>query len=192
MDAEEAAALRVFLRGAGRLKDTPRSGFTAEGRRESVAEHSWRLALMTLALAERAGADPLRALKLALVHDLGEALGGDLPAPEQGPEDGRAARERADLAALLAPAPGALRAEVAALWEEYAAGRTAEARLVKALDKLETIMTHAEGANPPGFDYGFNLSYGLGATGAVPALAALRARLDAETAARAAEPGSAG
>jgi hypothetical protein len=64
------------------------------------------------------------------------------------------------LARLLAEAPAALRTRLSALWEEYEAGETAEARWVKALDKIETLMTHAEGANPPDFDYAFNLDYG--------------------------------
>jgi putative hydrolase of HD superfamily len=192
MTPADAAALRAALRGAGRLKDTLRSGFTQAGAQESVAEHSWRLCLMTLLLAPRLGVDPARALALAVVHDLGEALSGDTPAPLQAADPGKGARERADLAVLMAPAPADMRAAILALWEEYDAGATPEARLVKALDKLKTIMTHAEGANPPDFDYTFNLGYGRKATDAVSELAALRAILDAETAARAGGGGADG
>lgn len=184
MDRAEAAALRAMLRGAGRLKDTLRSGFTQAGRPESVAEHSWRLCLMTLLVAPRLGVDAGRALALAVAHDMGEALSGDVPAPLQGADPCRSARERADLAALVAPAPADMAAQVQVLWEEYEAAATPEAQLVKALDKLETIMTHAEGANPVDFDYAFNLGYGRQATDRAPALAALRVLLDAETAAR--------
>ncbi len=73
-----------FLRGCERLKDVLRSGHTSGGRRESTAEHSWRLALMAMVLMDQLGeVDRGRVLELCLVHDLGEALGGDVPAPEQ-------------------------------------------------------------------------------------------------------------
>jgi putative hydrolase of HD superfamily len=69
-----------------------------------------------------------------------------------------------------------------ALWDEYAALETPESRLAKGLDRLETVLTHVQGANPPDFDHGFNLSYGRALTDAHPLIAALRAPLDAETA----------
>ena len=72
-----------------------------------------------------------------------------------------------------------------ARWDEYNAVATPEARAAKALDRLETVMTHVEGANPPDFDYAFNLAYGQAHTAAHPLIAALRAPLDAETARRA-------
>jgi hypothetical protein len=74
--------------------------------------------------------------------------------PESGP------RERLDLLEILAPLPGGLRAELVALWDEYESATSAEARLAKALDKLETIMQHNQGLNPENFDYRFNLGYG--------------------------------
>jgi putative hydrolases of HD superfamily len=57
--------------------------------------------------------------------------------------------------------------------------------VAKGLDKLETILQHTQGANPADFDYAFNLDYGQRYTAADPLLAALRARLDEETARRA-------
>ena len=71
------------------------------------------------------------------------------------------------------------------LWDEYEAAASPEARLVKALDKLETILQHNQGRNPPGFDYRFNLGYGRQYTGGHPLIVALRELLDQETAARA-------
>jgi putative hydrolase of HD superfamily len=184
---EDLAALRAFLARAGALKDTLRSGFTQGGRREDAAAHSWRVALLALSLSEaRPDLNPARVLALALVHDLPEAVVGDAPAIEGPDPAAKSAAERAGLGDLLADAPVALAARLSALWEEYEAAATPEARWVKALDKIETLMTHAEGANPPGFDYAFNLRYGRAATDAEPLAAALRALLDAETAAQAA------
>jgi putative hydrolase of HD superfamily len=184
--SDELDAILEFLRSAERLKTVSRSGWTSLGHQESVAEHTWRLALMAMLLYGRTpGVDLARLLQMCLVHDLGEAIGGDIPAPQQVAAMGKAARERADLAALLAPLPERLRDEVTGLWDEYEAAETVEARIAKGLDKLETILQHTQGLNPRDFDYAFNLAYGRQYTGADPVLSALRARLDEATARRA-------
>lgn len=192
-DTELAGVLR-FLRAAERIKTTTRSAWTSSGRSESVAEHTWRLCLMALVLAPRfPGVDIARLMKICVIHDLGEAIGGDVPAPEQvrraeaGVATGKAADERRDLLTLLEPLPATLRDEITALWDEYEGAQTPEAKLAKALDKLETILQHTQGHNPPGFDYRFNLGYGRQHTAAPPLIAALRDVLDRETEQRARE-----
>jgi putative hydrolase of HD superfamily len=141
---------------------------------------------MAMVLYGRAsGIDLARLLKMCLIHDLGEAMGGDVPAPEQRTAPGKASRERADLLELIAPLPNDVRLEIAALWDEYEAAASPEARLAKGLDKLETILQHTQGLNPADFDYAFNLGYGRQYTGADPVLSAIRARLDEATARRA-------
>ena len=182
----EIDAYLAFFRAAGALKDTLRSGHTPGGRPESTAEHSWRLCLMAVALEEALeGVDLKRLIELLIVHDLGEAVRGDVPAPQQ--QGDKSAEERADLRALLAALPEAAAARLLARWDEYAAATTPEARLAKGLDRLETVLTHVEGANPPGFDYAFNLGYGRAWTDAHPLVAALRTPIDTETARLAAE-----
>ena len=172
----------AFIREAQRLKDVLRSGHTAQGRRESTAEHSWRLCLMVLVFApELRDIDLLRLLKICIIHDLGEAIGGDIPAIVQDGSPDKAQRERADLVTLLAPLPAALQQEFLGLWDEYDAATTPEARAAKALDKLETLIQHNQGANPPDFDYRFNLTYGQQHTDADPLFVALRALVDADT-----------
>ena len=91
--------------------------------------------------------------------NLGEALGGDVPAivRDAHPDKTRARRDLLQLARSLDPAA---RERLLALWDEYEAAATPEARAVKALDKMETILQHSQGDNPPDFDYGFNLTYG--------------------------------
>lgn len=186
---DELDGILAFLREAERLKTVPRSGWTSEGERESVAEHTWRLCLMAMLLyGDTPCVDLARLLRMCLVHDLGEALGGDVPAPEQVASSPKSGQERADLLRLTQPLPGALRTEIVALWDEYEAAASPEARIAKGLDKLETILQHTQGRNPSDFDYAFNLDYGRRYTAADPLLEALRARLDAETARLAAEP----
>jgi putative hydrolase of HD superfamily len=184
----ELEGILTFLRDAERLKTVTRSGWTSTGQPESVAEHTWRLCLMAMVLyGDAREIDLSKLLQMCLVHDLGEAIGGDIPAPAQQAGAGKAAREREDLLELTASLPPALRGHIERLWDEYEAAESPEARVAKGLDKLETILQHIQGANPADFDYEFNLAYGQRYTAAEPLLAALRALLDEETARRAAE-----
>jgi len=177
-------AYLAFFRRAEALKDTLRNSWTAGGRRESTAEHSWRLGLMAIALQdELPGIDHARLLRMLVLHDLGEALNGDVPAPLQGP--GKTSGERADLLALLAGLPDPTSRRILDLWDEYNAVATPEARIAKGLDRLETVLQHVQGANPADFDYAFNLGYGQTHTAAHPLIEALRKPVDAETARRA-------
>ncbi len=194
MESAELHGILAFLRAAERLKATDRSAYTSDGRPESAAEHTWRVCLMALVLApEFPEVDFARLLRICLVHDLGEAVRGDVPAPEQArrlaedPAARKAEEERRDLLALLDPLPEPRRAEILALWDEYEAAETPEARLAKALDKLETILQHTQGDNPPDFDYRFNLEYGRRYTADHPLIAELRRILDRETERRAVE-----
>jgi putative hydrolase of HD superfamily len=189
MHTSDLAGTLDFLRAAEALKTAARSGWTSAGERESVAEHTWRLCLMALVLhRDFPEVDFARLIKICIIHDLGEAIGGDVPAPEQALLSGsKAADERRDLLTLLAPLTPALRDEITALWDEYEAAQTPEARLAKALDKLETILQHTQGANPADFDYRFNLGYGRQYTAGHPVLESVRAILDEETERRARE-----
>ena len=186
MQADELEGVLTFLRAAERLKTQTRSGWTSTGQAESVAEHTWRLCLMAMLLyGHTPGIDLGRLLRMCLIHDLGEAIGGDVPAPAQKAGTSKAGPERADLLELTASLPPALRQEIIELWDEYEGASSAEAKLAKGLDKLETILQHTQGQNPADFDYAFNLAYGRQYTGADPLMAALRARLDEETSRRA-------
>jgi 5'-deoxynucleotidase YfbR-like HD superfamily hydrolase len=186
LSQDELEGILDFLRAAEKLKTVNRSGWTSAGDRESVAEHTWRLCLMAMLLYGRTpGIDLARLLKMCLIHDLGEAIGGDVPAPNQSDLRPKSDRERADLLQLTASLPAAQQEEILQLWDEYEGAASPEGKLAKGLDKLETILQHTQGKNPEDFDYIFNLDYGLRYTAADPLLAALRTRLDQETARRA-------
>jgi putative hydrolase of HD superfamily len=187
MNDTELAGLIDFLRAAEQLKNTTRTAWTSTGNQETVAAHTWRLCLMSLLLGQQfPGVDEAKLLKICIVHDLGEAVGGDISAVEQQHLPAKSGQERADLLQLLAPLPEVLRNEIVALWDEYEAATSQEAKLAKAFDKLETIMQHNQGRNPPDFDYRFNLDYGRQYTADDPLIAAVRELLDRETEARAA------
>ena len=184
MTADEVRQIVAFLQGAERLKDVTRTAWTSQGRRETVAEHTWRLCLTAMLVADGfPGLDVARLLKICVIHDLGEAIGGDISAKLQ--EGSKSAAEREDLLALLAPLPERLREEITGLWDEYEAATSPEARIAKALDKIETILQHNQGRNPPDFDYAFNLDYGRRYTAGDPLIETLRAIADEGTRARA-------
>jgi 5'-deoxynucleotidase YfbR-like HD superfamily hydrolase len=165
MDHQQLTGILEFLQAAEQLKDTIRSGSTRKGRPESTAEHSWRLALMCILFEnELSGFDISKLLKLCLIHDLGEAISGDIPAPLQVPGDDRVARERLDFQKLCAPLPGDLKSDLIELWDEYAAASSPEARLAKAFDKLETMLQHKLMPLQNTAFYEFNLHYGRGQT----------------------------
>jgi putative hydrolase of HD superfamily len=180
----------AFVREAERLKSVLRCAWSSTGRQESTAEHTWRLCLMAMVFEPEFAAmdepiDFARLLKLCVLHDLGEAIHGDVPATEAHADPDKSARERADLQTLLAPLDDERRAHFLALWDEYEQAASPEARLVKGLDKLETIIQHNQGANPEDFDYAFNLEYGRRYTHGHPLLASLRDRVDETTRQRA-------
>ncbi|WP_417524784.1 HD domain-containing protein [Marinovum sp.] len=176
-----------FLQRAEALKDTMRSGHTGRGHPESVAAHSWSLCLLVLLLEDEiAGVDLLQLLRLCLVHDLGEAISGDVPAIHQDPADDKSAKERADLVTLCEGLPDDVTARLLALWEEYDRGQSSEAVLAKGLDKIETMVQHVTGDQVSDFDYLWNLGYGTSRTDRTPLLQELRQKVDAMTRASAA------
>jgi putative hydrolase of HD superfamily len=183
---DDFAGVVAFLQQAERLKATRRSGWTSTGEQETVAAHTWRLCLMAMVLSDQfPEVDVDRVIRMLVIHDLGEALHGDIPAPQQAGAGAKAADERRDLLVLLTPLPTTTRDAILELWDEYEACETLEAKLAKGLDKLETIMQHNQGQNPADFDYEFNLEYGRRFTSDDPRLARLRDMLDRETSARA-------
>lgn len=145
MEPERATEVLRFFRLAGRLKETARAGWGLRGIAdpESVADHSFGVGLLALVLSR--GADPPldreRCVAMALVHDLAESIVGDITPYDGISSDEKNRRERQAMERL-----GAMLGddELLRLWEEYQGAETAEARFVKDLDKLETVLQAAE------------------------------------------------
>lgn len=185
LNATDLTNRLAFIQAAQSLKEVLRSAYTANGRQESTAEHTWRLALLIMVLADQLPElDLLKTLKMAVIHDLGEAIHGDIPAIMQEGISNKSAQERQDLATLLQPLPNRLQQEFLMLWDEYDQASSPEALAVKALDKLETLIQHNQGLNPTDFNYAFNLSYGKQYTDQHPLFAALRELVDQDTQAK--------
>lgn len=150
-----------FIKEIEGLKSVTRTAWTKNGRRESTAEHSWRLAMLLMVLEEDfKDVDINKAIKMSLVHDLGELYDGDISAKLQSSDNNKSQIEERAMRRMLTTLPESLSVKIYDLWKEYNECSTKEAKLVKAMDKLETIVQHNQGKNPDDFDYEFNLQYG--------------------------------
>ncbi|MBC8531355.1 HD domain-containing protein [Gehongia tenuis] len=176
-----------FIQEVEGLKSTLRTAWTASGRQESTAEHSWRLALMAgLFLHEFPALDGHKVLVMCLIHDLAELDVGDISAALRTDEKSKHEAERRALERIVRPLPEPLKREIRELWQQYNDNATGEAKLVKALDKAETILQHNQGRNPEDFDYAFNLEYGIQYFKG-PVLKELRRMIDEDTRVRVGE-----
>jgi putative hydrolase of HD superfamily len=134
----------AFVAEADQLKQVlRRTPLGDRSRRENSAEHSWHVAVAALALCEHA--EPLdlrRVLELIAVHDLVEIDAGDTFAYDRDLEVHRtkAERERAAAARIFGLLPPDQAGRLHALWEEFEAAATAEARFANALDRLQALV----------------------------------------------------
>ncbi len=170
-----------ILHVAERLKCNTRHCDTSTGRRESVAEHSWRLCLFAMLLEQEPefrSLDTDRVLRMCLIHDLGEAFTGDIPAFSKSAQD--EGREQALYEDWIAQFPPANRAQFQALLAEMTALATPEAKLYKALDKLEAVIQHNEASLDSWLplEYDLQRTYGQEAVEFSPYLRALKAEID--------------
>ena len=132
-----------ILHVAERLKDTPRHCTTTNGKTESVAEHSWRVSLMASLLRhEFPELDMDKVVSMCLIHDLGECFTGDIPAFVKTDADRKT--EDTLLEQWVKSLPEEISSDLAALYKEMDAQETPEAKLYKALDKLEALIQHNE------------------------------------------------
>lgn len=132
-----------ILSVAEKLKNNTRHSWTSFGRQESVAEHSWRLALMAyLVKDEFPDADINKVILMCIIHDLGEAFTGDIPSFNKTDDD--ELTERQKLRLFLDSLPEPYREELSGLFEEIHAQETIEARIFRALDRMEAVIQHNE------------------------------------------------
>jgi len=137
--------LRFFGR-AGQLKKEPRRGWVLKlgmEHPESVADHSFRVALMAMVYCDARGLDAEKAMKMALLHDLPEALVGDSIPGERAPKEKRRL-ESAAMRSLLRDLPPLIAKGYRAAWREFEEASSPEARLVRDLDKVEMAIQARE------------------------------------------------
>ena len=154
----KSAEFIEFLNIIEKLKCVTRHSYTSSGRQESVAEHSWRCAVMAMLCDdEYPEIDINRVIKMCLVHDFGEAITGDIPAFEKTTDHEKA--EADAIEGLLSMISGTPLSE---LFKEMAEMKTDEAKLFNSIDKLEAVISHNEAdlSTWTPLEYGLNITYG--------------------------------
>jgi putative hydrolase of HD superfamily len=135
----------LFIQTIDQLKSVYRQTYlSVDPRHESSAEHSWHMAMMLLLLEQYAVEpfDLLRAVKMALIHDLVEIEAGDTYAFATFDAAEKHEQEKAAAENLFGMLPAETRSELLELWLEFEQRSTPEARIVKAMDALQPILTH--------------------------------------------------
>lgn len=168
-----------ILGTAEKLKCRTRHCVTSTGRAESVAEHSWRLAFMSMLVRDEfPEADMDKVLEMCIIHDLGEAFTGDIPAFDKTEADRK--REKKLLHEWISSFPHPYDSEFAALLEEMDAMQTEEAKIYKALDNLEAVIQHDECdiSTWLPLEYELQLEYGKDKVQFSPYMKSLKAEID--------------
>ncbi|KAI5353013.1 PREDICTED: HD [Prunus dulcis] len=136
-----------FLTLCHSLKTTKRKGWINHGIKgpESIADHMYRMALMSLIAGDVPGLNRERCIKIAIVHDIAEAIVGDITPSDGIPKAEKSRREQAALNEMCIVLGGGMRAEeIKELWAEYENNSSLEANLVKDFDKVEMILQALE------------------------------------------------
>jgi len=133
-----------FLKMAGRLKRTPRAGWVEVGIRqpESVADHTFRTSILCMIYADIEDINHLKLLRMALIHDLPEAIIGDLTPSKKTKESKE--KEDAAMSQILDLLPKKQREKYMTVWNEYQEEKTREAKAVRQLEKLEMALQAKE------------------------------------------------
>ena len=163
-----------FLHVLENMKCNTRHGWTHTGRRESVAEHTFRVCCMALLLEDEfPELDMVRVLKMCLIHDWGEAVTGDIPSFLKTERD--ESTELDAIHSLTARLPD-MHGKLDALYAEMEERQTPEARFYKALDRLEAVIQHNEAPLSTWIELEktLNLTYGVEDCAPFPFLAEVR------------------
>lgn len=132
-----------ILKTASQLKQNTRHSWLANGRRESVAEHCWRLSIFAYFMKDEfPDVDIDKVIKMCLFHDMGEAFTGDIPSFLKSEVDEE--KESSILNEWVKSLPSPYKDELSIIYKEIEEQRTQEAKLFKALDKLEAAISHNE------------------------------------------------
>ena len=137
----EPRKLLEILDVAERLKDATRHCYTRNGRHESVAEHCWMMTLMAFFMKDEfPNVDMAKVIEMCIIHDLGEAFTGDIPAFDKTAADEK--REEELLSQWVRSLPEEYAKKVAALYAEMDERKTMEAKVYKSIDGLEAVIQH--------------------------------------------------
>lgn len=173
-----------ILHRANNLKINTRHNWTIGERKESVADHSWRIALMAMLLSQEdefKDVDMNKVIRMCLIHDLGEAFTGDIPVFEKNHND--ETKEDELFFDWVNQFPQAQKDEWNTLLKEMIALETKEAKTYKSLDKLEALIAHDEADINTWLplEYDLQMTYGKDIVQFSPYLTSLREAIDKMT-----------
>ena len=133
--------IEKFFDYVRKLKRTPRQGWLDLGveNSESVADHSFGTAIASMIYSDLKNLDTGKALRMALLHDMGESIIGDIPHPEKERIGMEKVRKTEDLAVkkILSFLPDELEAKYSDVWQDFMNNLSPESKLVNQVDKLE-------------------------------------------------------
>ena len=170
--------LLEVLSTAEALKRNTRHSFSSGGRKESVAEHCWRLCFMAYFVGDEfPDVDIDRVIRMCLMHDIGEAFTGDIPAFSKTESDEAVEWER--IKEWIRSLPEPFRENLTDLFAEMREQRTKESQIYLALDKMEAIVQHNEAdlSTWLPLEYETNLTYGEAETAFAPYMRELKETL---------------
>jgi putative hydrolase of HD superfamily len=133
-----------LLKASAKLKEIQRRGWKVAGgiaSPESVADHSFRMAILGAYLADSLGLDPGKVMRMCLIHDISESEIGDLMPEEKISENQHRKEEDRVARSLFETVPPKSGRVFLSDWKELEERKTAEAKLVWEIDKLEMGLT---------------------------------------------------
>lgn len=150
-----------FCREIDKEKMIRRMTYLTDGvSKENDAEHAWHMAVMTLILSEYANEkiDVLKTISMLLIHDIVEIDAGDTFAYDEEAKKSQASREKAAADRIFGMLPPDQQEKFRALWEEFEAGETPEAKFAHTMDNFQPIMLNAAVGGKGWSDWGTPLS----------------------------------
>lgn len=157
---QQLVQVHEFIKSLEGLKRLMRHSWLSDGRRESVAEHTWRMAMMAVVLAEflEEKVDLLKVLKMVLIHDIPEILAGDRVWFKESMQ-GKQEAEHHALKELTKGLEKGIAAEFQQLCKEFDACQTTEAKFANALDKIEVLIQHNQADISSWEDIEYEINY---------------------------------
>lgn len=151
----------AFIREIDQEKKIGRQTYLADGeRKENDAEHAWHMAIMVLLLQEYANEeiDTLRTISMLLIHDLVEIYAGDTYAYDEEGKESQREREQEAAERLFGILPEDQSQMMRALWEEFEAEESAEAKFARTMDHIQPLMLNDASGGKSWLEHGIHLS----------------------------------
>lgn len=142
-DRERLEKQMAFIREIDKEKQIFRQSYVTDGtRKENDAEHAWHMAIMTFLLSEYANEeiDVLKTIRMILIHDIVEIDAGDTYAYDDSAKATQREREERAADRLFGMLPEDQAQELRALWEEFEAAETKEARFARTMDNVQPLL----------------------------------------------------